>query len=150
MTLLLQTEELVAERRAVRVADIAAATQAALQQLERLQAVAAAIGGQGGTASVGAPTPAAPTTVAADPVDTADIQQQLLAAAETPPTSISFSSGVAGLQVPASGHAILGPPSAAVPYVSPSGDSNQTMEGRSVALDKAADILGAPCHCVPD
>lgn len=138
MTLLLQTEDLVAERRSVRVADISAATQAALQQLERLQAVAAAIGAP----TTGPPTAAATAPAsAADPVDTADIQQQLLAASDA---AAEADGNLLGGPA-ASGGSMLGP-GAPAPFVLPIGDPSQ-MDVRTVPCDKATEILGVNPIC---
>lgn len=142
--LLLQTEDLIAERRAVRVADVAAATQAALQTLERLQAVAAALGAPAGGPAGGPHIGNAATAAAAvaDTVDTADIQQQLLAASGSIAGGGGAASALPALvsaDTAAPAEPMLGPGLAAVRL----GDEG-VADLRMVACDKATDILGAP------
>lgn len=132
MTLLLQTEDLVAERRAIRVADIAAATATALARLERLQAVAAATTGGHDTAR----------TAENYGVDTADIQQQLLAAADA-------EAGGAGAMSPPpppphgmpSNASLLGP-GMGVPFSIQSTESYQLPDAKTIPFDKAVEVLG--------
>eukprot|EP00892_Ulva_mutabilis_P005665 jgi/Ulvmu1/3470/UM016_0090.1 len=137
MTLLLQTEELVADRRAVRVADVTAATQAALVRLERLQAVAAATAGARSGASGGTGGGAA---AAAVDIDTADIQQQLLAAAGDTAGTLAERSSPVPATAMTSNASILGPGMGA-PFSIQSNESYQSPEGKAVPCDKAVEVL---------
>lgn len=132
MTLLLKTEDLVAERRAVRVSDIAAATHTALQHLERLLA-------------------ASRTPI---PADTSDIRQRLLFASDAPAPASGGGAAAAAAQpavsrsaaaaTAAASASMLGP-GVAVPFrlgIS-STETTFAVEGRVISCDKAAEVLGA-------